>query len=292
MSVGVAPTKVLAKTANHLAKANKAMTKCVVVLDTKEKINEALQQTSVKNIWGIGHQYAIKLKEMHAVFSAFDLSKKTEEWAQKNLGGVTGVRLLKELKGEEAIPMKEDLVNKKMIATTRMFGRTVKNITEIKEAISTYTSKAAEKLRRQHCVANAISIFVVTKDQSHNSDFNRGITKSDYAKLPFATSATNELIKPAMQLVENLFEEGQLYKKAGVMLSDLVFDEQVQGNLFVPKKTNGKRLLMNMIDNVNFSMRDDVIKFATSGTTRNWKMRMELRSPRYTTRWDELMQVS
>ena len=75
------------------------------------------------------------------------------------------------------------------------------------------------------------------------------------------------------------------------MLSDIVPDEQIQGNLFVPEKYNCKRMLMSMIDNVNFAMRNDVIKFASSGTTRDWKMRMGMRSPRYTTRWDELAEV-
>ena len=75
------------------------------------------------------------------------------------------------------------------------------------------------------------------------------------------------------------------------MLSGLVPDDTIQANLFVAEKDNGKRLLMDMIDNVNFSMRDDVIKFAASGTKRDWKMRVEMRSPRYTTRWEEMYEV-
>ena len=118
-----------------------------------------------------------------------------------------------------------------------------------------------------------------------------GPTISSYVTLPVATSATNDLIKPAVKLVDKLYEKGRLYKKAGIMLSGLVPDETIQGNLFVAEKHNGKRLLMDMIDNINFSQRDDVLKFAASGTTRDWKMRMELRSPRYTSRWDELFQV-
>jgi DNA polymerase V len=291
VSVGVAPTKVLSKLANNLAKKNKLLTQCVVVLDTEEKICKALQTTPVKDIWGIGWQYAEKLLHLHAVFTAYDLSKKTEEWAHKNLGGVTGIRLLKELKAEATIEMREKLEKKKMIATTRMFGHTVNNINDIKEAVATYASKAAEKLRRQQSAANVISVFIVAKQQSHLADFHRGESKSAYVTLPFATSATNELIKPAVQLVDKLYTKGQLYKKAGVMLSGLVPDETIQANLFVEEKQNNKRLLMGMLDNVNFAMRDDIIKFAAAGTTRDWKMRMEFRSPRYTTRWDELMEV-
>ena len=291
VSVGVAPTKVLSKVANHLAKKNKIATQCVVVLDTKEKITAALQNTPIGEVWGVGRQYAEKLIDMNAIFTAFDLTKKTVEWAHKNLGGVVGIRLLKELKGESVNEMEKELTVKKMIATTRMFGSAVNNITDIKEAVATYTSRAAEKLRRQRSAANIISVFVVPKEQSHNTYFRHGPTVSSYVTLPVATSATNELIKPAVKLVDKLYEQGRLYKKAGVMLSGLVPDETIQGNLFVPEKQNGKRLLMDMIDNVNFAMRDDIVKFAASGTTRDWKMRMELRSPRYTSRWEEMFEV-
>jgi DNA polymerase V len=173
-----------------------------------------------------------------------------------------------------------------------MFGSPVKDIKDIKEAVATYTSRAAEKLRRQRSAANIISVFVVPKEQSHSTHFRHGPTVSTYITLPIATSATNDLIKPAVQLVDKLYEKGRLYKKAGVMLSGLVPDETIQGNLFVTEKNNSKRLLMDMIDNINFSQRDDVLKFAASGTTKNWKMRMELRSPRYTTRWEEMFVVS
>jgi DNA polymerase V len=291
VSVGVAPTKVLSKVANHLAKKNKIATECVVILDTKEKIAKALQDTPIGEVWGVGRQYAQKLMDMNAVFTAYDLTKKTEEWAHKNLGGVVGVRLIKELKGEEASEMKDELVVKKMIATTRMFGSPVRNIADIKEAIATYTSRAAEKLRRQQSAANIISVFVVPKEQSHNTYFRHGPTVSKYVTLPVATSATNELIKPAVKLVDQLYEQGRIYKKAGVMLSGIVPDATIQGNLFVEEKHNGKRLLMSMLDNVNFAMRDDMIKFAASGTTRDWKMRQELRSPRYTSRWEEMFVV-
>ncbi len=291
VSVGVAPTKVLSKAANHLAKKNKLVTDCVVVLNTKDKINTALQNTPISEVWGVGRQYAQKLTEMNAVFTAYDLTQKTEEWAHKNLGGVIGVRLIKELKGETANEMKDELTMKKMIATTRMFGSPVKNIGDIKEAIATYTSRAAEKLRRQQSAANTISVFVVPKEQSHNTYFRHGPTISSHITLPLATSATNELIKPAVKLVDKLYEQGRIYKKAGVMLSGIVPDTNIQGNLFVPAAKNASRFLMSMLDNVNFAMRDDVVKFAASGTTRDWKMRQELRSPRYTTRWEELFEV-
>ena len=292
VSVGVAPTKVLSKVANHLAKKNKVATQCVVVLDTEEKIAKALQDTPIGEVWGVGRQYAEKLKEMNAVFTAFDLTKKSEAWAQKNLGGVVGIRLVKELKGQPANEMEKQLTVKKMIATTRMFGVPVKNIKDIKEAVATYTSRAAEKLRRQRSAATIINVFVVSKEFNNNpTRFKHGPSVSSYVTLPVATASSNELIKAAVQLVDGLFEKDKIYKKAGVILSGLVPITSIQGNLFDQKKTTNKNCLMDMIDNINFSMRDDILKFATSGTTRNWKMRHEMRSPRYTTRWDEMFEV-
>ncbi|HET6769292.1 MAG TPA: Y-family DNA polymerase [Chitinophagaceae bacterium] len=291
VSVGVAPTKVLAKLANRMAKKNKQVTDCIMVLDTEETISAALHKTPVSDIWGVGYQYANKLRDTWGIYDAWQLRNVSEEFAHTHLGGVVGIRLVRELKGIAAKDMEDELVNKKMIATTRMFGNPVGDIVSIKEAVATYTSRAAEKLRRQHSAASIINVFVVAKGENHNVDF-RGATHSDHITLPTATSLTNQLIKPAVALVDKLYEEGKLYKKAGVMLSGIVPDRSIQGNLFLSENKNCERKLMDMIDNINFSQRDDVLKFAASGTARDWKMRQELRSPRYTTRWDELYEVS
>lgn len=215
----------------------------------------------------------------------------SEEFGKSQLGGVVGARLIRELKGIPCNEMEEELVNKKMIATTRMFGSPVTDINDIKEAVATYTSRAAEKLRRQQAAARIISVFVVSKEENHSVSFNRGATHSKYITLPTATSFTHELIRPAVALVDTLYQKGKSYKKAGVMLSGIVPDTSIQGNLFLPGTTNCGRKLMDVIDNINFSQRDDILKFAASGMTRDWKMRQELRSPRYTSRWEELFEV-
>ncbi len=291
VSVGVAPTKVLSKLANNQAKKNKAATQCVMVLNNAEKLAEALCRTPVGDIWGVGRQYAIKLQRF-GIEDAYQLSQMPEEWANKNLGGVVGSRLIRELRGEPSIEMEDELVSKKMIATTRMFGSPVTELRDIKEAVATYTSRAAEKLRRQHSAATVISVFVVPKEERKPGDrYRHGPMVSTHVILPYATSVTNELIKPAMAMAERIFKKGEFYKKAGVTLSGLVPDSTSQGNLFVPPAENNNRMLMSMMDNINFGMRDDILKFAASGTDRNWKMRQEYRSPRYTTRWDELCEV-
>ncbi len=289
VSVGIAPTKTLAKLANIISKKNKIKTGCIAILETTEKINKALKMTAVKDLWGVGGQSASKLLKLD-IQTAWDLRQMPEEWARKNLGGVVGVRLIKELRGEEAIVM-DEYKDKKMIATTRMFGDAVTSLSDIKEAISTYTSRAAEKLRRQYSAASMINIFVVTNEKVDESPhFRHGPTYSRHKILASPTCVTNELIKPAMQLAEQLYQEGKKYKKAGVILSGIVPDNSIQANLF-EKQKNVDRHLMVQIDNINFSMRDDVVKFASSGTKQNWKMRKQFHSPRYTTRWNELYEV-
>jgi DNA polymerase V len=292
VSVGVAPTKVLAKVANRLSKKYVEKYKGVMVLGNEEEITAALQQTETGDVWGVGWQYAEKLKQHFCIYDALQLSRMSEEFGKTYLGGVVGSRLLRELKGIPSKDMEDELVTKKMIATTRMFGSPVGDIASIKEAVATYTSRAAEKLRRQHSAARIVSVFVVSKEENHLVTFNRGVTHSDYATLPAATSFTNELIKPAVAIVDKIYEEGKMYKKAGVMLSGIVPDNSIQGNLFLSETKNCERKLMEMIDNVNFSQRDDVLKFAASGTDRNWKMQQNFISNRYTSRWDELFKVS
>ena len=289
VSVGVAPTKVLAKLANRLAKKNKQASNCVMVLDNAEKINTALRKTPVEDIWGIGRRYAKLLRENWCIYDGWQLRAVSESFAHTHLGGVVGVRLIRELNGLPSREMESELLVKKMIATTRMFGVPVTRLDDIREAVATYTSRAAEKLRRQQGAARHIQVFVVTREEGFSTNF-RGATHSLHTTLPAATSVTHELIKPAVALADSLYEPGKTYKKAGVILGDIVPDDSIQGNLFDTSSNNGREL-MNMIDNINFSQRDDILKYASSGTTRNWKMRQELRSPRFTTRWDELPSV-
>jgi DNA polymerase V len=320
VSIGVAPTKTLAKLANRLAKKNKQQSGCIKVLATEDQLRTALQQTRVDDLWGVGRAYAAKLINW-GITSAWELSNMPEEWAHtKNrwkrfvrrtdisdmrelgyfsgrtnsrtfMGGIVGVRLIRELRGFPSIDMEEELVDKKMIATTRMFGRPVTDLHEVREAVATYISRAAEKLRRQHSAAGAVSVFIVSKEQDHLTDFRRGSTIGNYTTLPRATSLTHELIKAAVGLVDGLFEQGKEYKKAGVMLSSLVPDASIQGNLFSPHAAGEHRNLMHAIDNINFSMRDDSVKFGSSGMNKHWKMRQELRSPRFSTRWENLQEV-
>ncbi|GAC1417309.1 MAG: Y-family DNA polymerase [Flavisolibacter sp.] len=290
VSVGVGPTKTLAKLANNTAKKNKEVYNCIFVLDGEEKIREILKKTRVGSIWGIGKKFADKLVSL-GIVTGWDLYNMPEAWIQTHMGGVVGVRMLKELHGQEALTMANQLYTKKMIAKTRMFGHPVRCLGDIKEAIATYTSKAAEKLRRQQSAATIISVFVVQKDQKGSHVYKHGAPITSYHILASPTSITHELIKPALQITERIYETGKMYQKAGVILSGIVPDGSLQTALFDADKKNVCRLLMDKMDNINASMKADIIKFASTGTHQSWNMRQDYLSKRFTTRWDEIYEV-
>jgi DNA polymerase V len=285
VSVGIAPTKVLCKIANRFSKKND---KGITLLDNEEKITSALKNTMVEDVWGVGRQSALKLKAQN-IITAFDLRNINEEWGRKNLGGVVGVRLIKELGGMPCIQMKDPLKIKKMITTSRMFGRKVATLDELREAVASYVSRAAEKLRRQYCAAGILKVFVVTANKNPKE-----YTPESFAvevKLPVPTSLTQVFLQYALPMIDKLYRPGSLYLKAGIILSDLSPENTVQHNLFMGTDTKNTKKLMEKMDNINFSMRNDVIKFASSGILRNWRMRQDFISSRYTSRWEELKEV-
>lgn len=291
VSVGVAPSKLLSKMANKLAKKNKDKTQCVMVLDTPAKIEAAMMDYEVGDLWGIGGRYARKLWEM-GIHTAWQLKHMPEEWARKNLGGVVGVRLIHELNGISCIPMKDPLEVKKMIATTRMFGKAVYTRTEIRQAVAAYTARAAEKLRRQGHAAALIDVFVVTNEKQGEMYTYDPRSDHRYVELSRATSNTNELQQYALPLVDELYRPGVKYLKAGVILSHLVPDEAIQTDLFSAAPNVHYKKLMEAIDNINFSTRGDMVRFMASGMARQWKMKQEMCSKKFTTRWEELYNIS
>ncbi len=291
VSVGVGPSKVLSKVANRLSKKDKQGTKGVLVLDTGEKIKEALQRTAVDDLWGVGRQYAIKLHHL-GIDDGWQLRNMPEDWAQKNMGGVVGVRMIKELNGLSCIPMKDPLETKKMIATTRRSGQPVFEREDLNEAIAADGARAADKLRRQFSAAQMIQVFLVTNGtRSGKYEYNPQ-SRYQYSTLPEATSDTSTLLRHALPLAEKLYQPGFKYLKGGVILSGLVPAQAIQANLFPDNHLPYNKSLLEAVDNINFSHRDDVVKYVASGLKRNWKMRQELRSKRYTTRWDELYKIS
>lgn len=291
VSIGIAPTKVLSKVANRLSKKDKPRYKGVYVIQTASEIADALRRTPVGDVWGVGWNSVKKLHDM-GIDTAYKLSLMSEAWAHKQLGGIVGVRLLKELNGIPCRSQGRGLDHKQHIASTRSFGKPVTTLVELKEAIATYTSRAAEKLRSQKSATGGIYVFARTykddNDRSGRGDRakeGRGI----YTPLVYATDSTNELIKYAMEAAERIFREGLYYKKTGVVLSSFVPQDSIQQHLFETNNDNPKnKAISKALDDINKRMGIDTINFAANGVNTNWKMRCELRSPCYTTKWSDI----
>ena len=289
VSVGIARTKTLAKIANRLSKKNKLSSGGVMVLPNTEAEKAALSATGVEDIWGVGRRYARFLR-LNGIENALQLSQKSESWAHKNLGGVVGVRLIRELNGIPCIELGQGAERKQMIASTRSFGNPVKTLTEMKEAIATYTSRAAEKLRLQKSAAGCVYVFMSTGYFDSRQAYEKD---SLFEILQTPTANTNELIECAMRLTEKTFRTGTTYKKAGVFLSAIVDESAIQGSLFEPDKPNLKSAkLSKTIDLLNKKLGNDTVKFASTGMEKDWKTRSEIRSPEYSTKWKDIPLIS
>ncbi len=290
--VGVAPTKTLAKVANHLAKKNAAY-QGVALLDTPEKQAAARRHLTIENIWGVGRRYAVKLHQ-HQVYTAADLVDRSAAWVYKHMGGVVGVRLQQELLGSPCQDMdfKEEQVRKN-IACTRSFSHYITALDELKEAVTTYITRAAEKLRGQRSAAKAISVFIQTNRFSVQApQYQRATT----IHLPTASADTGELIRFALQGLQQIFQNGYAYKKAGVILQEIIPEHQVQTSLFDTTDRGKSQKLMQALDKLNSKMgknewAENMISYAAGGIEKNWKMTLSQKSPRYSTHWKELLKV-
>jgi len=194
-----------------------------------------------------------------------------------------------ELNGISCISLEELIEPRKNIVSSRSFGKPVKTYKELSEAVSLYTTSAAERLRRQKLVASAVGVFIRT---NHFADAPKKYSNSSIIALETPTAYTPELIKVALQNLNRIFKDKYDYKKAGVYLLDLLADDLIQPNLFNSDffYNEKKRALMNTIDNINLRFAKNIVKPAAASITNkdNWQMRRERKSPAYTTNWSEL----
>ncbi len=285
VSIGIAETKTLAKIANRIAKRS-CKAAGVFKLTERAHIDEALAQTNVENIWGIGIKTCIKLKRA-GINTAHALHEVDVEWMRQRFG-VTGVRTVYELRGTSCYELEEQPPAKKGITVSRIFGRKVETIEELKEAIASYASRAGEKLREGGLVAGAMTVFVMT---SRFVDKRRRYFNSHTVNFPTATSYTPELISWAERSVERLYQKGFLFNKAGIILSDLVSEGRVQANFLDKIDRQKSRRLMRAVDAVNARLLHKPLRWAAEGISQPWRTKFTKRSKRYTTRWDELVEV-
>ena len=287
VSVGIGSTKTLAKLANRFAKKQE---RCRGVFDftASPDPDRVLGWTEIGDVWGIGPRHAERLRKV-GVDNALKFRELKRDWVQKKMT-VAGLHTLLELRGWPCIDFAGGPANKKTIVSSRSFGHPVTRLEDMLEATAKYTTRAAEKLRRQKSVASNIMVYLQT------NSFKLGQPQySNTLSIPLAvaTAHTPTLIRAARSGMERIFREDFQYKKCGVMLSGLGPEHGRWLNLLAlpPAHRPDDRPLMQAVDALNSRWGRDTVSFAASGLKQGWKMKREMRSPRYTTVWEEILTV-
>lgn len=283
-SVGIAPTKSLAKVANRIAKKYADKTGSVYTLETPQQIEKALRWLKVEDVWGIGRQHARRLNAI-GVQTALDFVNLEKDWVKKHMS-IVGLRLQTDLKGTPVLDL-EMMQPRKNIATTRSFDKDYTEFEQLSERIATFAASCAEKLRTQNSCCNSLMVFVQTNRHKGNlPQYNRNIV----VKLPFPTNSNIELVKYATLALQKIYRQGYAYKKAGVIVQDFSPQAYQQATLF--GSGNAKHTpLMKAIDRINTAYGQQKIKLASQDLKKVWKMKQEKLSPRYTTRLSDIITV-
>jgi DNA polymerase V len=284
VSIGIGTTKTLAKLANRLAKRS-AEARGVVTLTSPAAVEATLAQTPIEDLWGIGPGYTRRLKA-HDIRTALQLQNVNDRWVRQQLG-IVGLRIVWELRGISCLPLERCPPPKQSLMVSRSFGRPITALTEMREAVATYTTRATEKLRRAQRAAGVLTVFLMTNRFADEPQYANSVT----IPLPVATQDTAELIQYAFRGIEQLFHEGYRYKKAGVILTALVPAHQVQTHLFDQHDRERSQRLMAALDALNTQWGTGTVRYGAVGLQPRWRMRCGRRSPRYTTRWQELVVV-
>lgn len=283
--VGIAPTKTLAKLANHAAKKYPA-TGGVVDLTSRERQQRLLAITPVNDVWGVGKRLTKRLENI-GVKSALDLAN-CPSATIRNLFSIVLERTVRELNGESCLELEEIPATKQQIMCSRSFGSRVTTIQQMSEAISQYTARAAEKLRQENQQAKMLTVFVQTSQFKESS---KVYSNSTTGELVLPSNDTRELNVLAMQLLKRVWRDGYSYSKGGVMLSDFYDNDTYQPGLFdeVIKRPNSTKL-MAVLDKINQSGLGRVF-LASEGMSNTWSMKRDHLSPAYTTRWSDIPTV-
>ncbi len=285
VSIGIAPTKTLAKLANRYAKKTRP-DMGVYCADDEHKIINLLSVTPVEEVWGIGKQYSDLLKR-NGFQTAKDFTLAPEEWVRKNMTVVVQ-RTLHELRGIQCLPFSESTAVRKNICTSRSFGELITDKKQIREVVAKFTASCGEKLRKEKTCARMLQVFIQTnphrpQDQQYFQSVN--------LRLPVASNCTTELIRHSMKGLDMIFRNGFFYQKAGVVAMDLVPSNEIQMALFETTQTPKQKALMKSLDQVNQQFGKDVIRLGVHDYGNKWKLRQEHLSKRYTTRTEHMIKV-
>ncbi len=285
VSVGIAQTKTLAKVANRRAKADPA---CggICVLTEEAAIDAQLARMDLTDLWGVAGRLAAQLRAL-GIADPLALKRADPRLLRQHFSVVVE-RLVRELQGVPCIALEEAAPERKSLIISRSFGQFVTTHRELAEAVATFTARAAEKMRRQNLAVSRLIVFV------HTDRFRPADPQYDAVQpimLPVATADTGKLIGAALRALSVLFRPGFHYKKAGVIFLDLVPAANVTGGLFDAPDTAASQARMQAIDALNRRFGRGTVTYAAAGIGCPWRLRSAFLSPRYTTRWDELLRV-
>lgn len=283
--VGIGSTKTLSKLANYIAKKNESYHGvCDLTYLNESKLRSLLQKIPVNEVWGVGRKYSERLNKL-GIHTVHDLRIGPQKRLREQFS-VVMERTIAELNGESCIDLEEFPADKKQIICSRSFGRYISSLEELKEAMATYVSRAAEKLRHQGSLANLVHVFIET------NRFNTSIPQyqNGYSvSLGKPTADTRILIKVAWEALSKIYRPGFAFKKCGVYLSDFTKSSVYQPSLFDDPAVESKsERLMEIIDTINESMGRGTLRILGEGVGANWAMARENLSARYTSSIDEL----
>ena len=284
VSIGIGETKTLAKIANQIAKNNVKLNGIfdITKIKNKEKI---LKKIKVEKIWGIGNKLS-KFLIKNNIYNAYQFTQQDNRWIKKNIN-ILGLKTKMELNGISCYKLENNFKQRKSCCVSRSFGKKVTSLKNMKEAVSSYITKAAEKIRNEKLVSNNINLYIRTSPFNKNP--KKCYTNSISIPLDFPTNNTIKLNKATLVGLKHIFKEGYLYQKAGVILSGLE-NENTDLNLF--KKNNEKNsFLMNAFDFINKKYGKNSIHIASEGTKKEWLTKKKRCSSNFTTDLQDLLVV-
>lgn len=282
VSIGIGPTKTLAKVANDVAKKGTG----IFAFTDPAQIDATLEKLDVEEIWGVGRQLSAALRE-HGVRNARQLKEASDDWIKKRFSVVL-LRTVYELRGMSCLALIEVAATRKSITCSRSFGHGVQSLKDVEEALASHTANAAEKLRQEELLPSFLTVFLMTSAFRQPSYSNSWTMTLDEP-----TAFTPELIAKAKQALARIFREGYVYKKVGVIMGGFAPMGNYQPDLFRRGARRPEKLkrAMEAIDGVNLRYGDAAMRFAAEGILQSWKMKRGHVTPRYTTSWDELLNI-
>jgi DNA polymerase V len=284
VSVGIAQTKTLAKVANQVAK-NDVTLQGVLDLMPIDVQTEALEQTPVGKVWGVGPAYSKLLKEA-GITMARKLRDADRRWIRQRMT-VVGARIVEELRGVSCLPLEQCPSKKKSVTCSRSFGVTVESLSELREAVSLYMSRAAERLRRFRLAAGVVTVFINTNRFSNDAQYGNSITY----ELAYSTDSTQELLEWGLKGLEQIYRHGYTYKKAGVILNQLVPADQLSRRFFGDAAFERVRRVQKAVDEINRRHGRDTVRFGAAQPKGQWQTKFLKRSPCYTSRLNDVLCV-